>query len=178
MSDVMVDIETLSTSPNSLILTIGAIKFSRNKEVKKLEDLDTFYVRINQNSCEKLKMDISEDTLDWWNSQSEEARYEAFINKDRIDLKEALINLTKFLKNCKYIWAHSPNFDCIILENAYKLCNLEVPWKFYNLRDTRTLYDLGKVFLRNIENNKHHSLYDCYNQILTLKEAFKNLKIT
>ena len=51
-------------------------------------------------------------------------------------------------------------------------------WKFYNLRDTRTLYDLGKVFLRNIENNKHHSLYDCYNQILTLKEAFKNLKIT
>jgi len=84
MSDVMVDIETLSTSPNSLILTIGAIKFSRNKEVKKLEDLDTFYVRINQNSCKKLKMDISEDTLDWWNSQSEEARYEAFINKDRI----------------------------------------------------------------------------------------------
>lgn len=174
----MIDIETLSTNPNSLILTIGAIKFSRNKDIKCLKDLDTFYVRINQNSCEKLNMDINKDTLDWWNLQSEESKYEAFINKDRIDLKDALSSLSKFLKNTKYIWAHSPSFDCVILENAYKLCNLEIPWKFYNLRDTRTLYDLGKVSLKNIENNKHHSLHDSYNQILTLKEAFKNLKIT
>lgn len=177
MTEVMLDIETLSTIPNSLILTIGAIKFNRNKDFKSMEDLDTFYVRINQDSCEKLKMDINKDTLEWWNLQSEESRHEAFTNKDRINIKDALILLSKFLENSKYIWSHSPNFDCIILENAYRLCNLEIPWKFYNLRDTRTLYDLGNVFLKNTTNNKHHSLYDCYNQILTLKKAFKNLKI-
>ena len=82
MLDVMIDIETLSTNPNSLILTIGAIKFSRNKDIKCLKDLDTFYVRINQNSCEKLNMDINKDTLDWWNLQSEESKYEAFMYYD------------------------------------------------------------------------------------------------
>ena len=146
-------------------------------DLKDLKDLETFYVRVTQDSCKKLNMEVNKDTLEWWNLQSEESKYEAFINKDRIQIKDALINLSKFLKNSKYIWAHSPNFDCIILENAYKLCNLEIPWKFYNLRDTRTLYDLGKVALKNNDNNKHHSLYDCYNQIATLKKAFKNLKI-
>jgi DNA polymerase III epsilon subunit-like protein len=177
MSEIMLDIETLSTSPNSLILTIGAIKFFRNQEIKDIKDMDTFYVRINQESCTKLNMEISKDTLEWWNSQSEESRFEAFICKDRINIKDALIKLSRFVKNSKCIWAHSPNFDCIILENAYRLCGIEIPWKFYNLRDTRTLYDLGNVTLENIDTNKHHSLYDCHNQIITLKRAFKNLKI-
>jgi len=173
----MLDIETLSTSPNSLILTIGAIKFDRNKEMKDIKDMDTFYTRINQESCKKLNMDINKDTLEWWNLQSEESKFEAFTSEDRIDIKDALVKLSKFIKNTKYIWAHSPNFDCIILENAYRLCKLEIPWRFYNLRDTRTIYDIGKVALTNIDTNKHHSLYDCYNQITTLKLAFKNLKL-
>ena len=53
MSEIMIDIETLSTTPNALILTIGAIKFNRNEDVKDLKELETFYVRIDQNSCKK-----------------------------------------------------------------------------------------------------------------------------
>jgi hypothetical protein len=178
MTDVMIDIETLSTSPNSLILTIGAIKFNRTKVVEDIKDLETFYVRIDQNSCKKLKMEISKDTLDWWDSQSDDYKYEALLNKDRINIKDGLNALSKFIKNSKYIWANSPNFDCVILENAYKLCNLDIPWKFYNLRDTRTVYDLGNVSLKTIGETKHHALFDCYNQILALNKAFKNLKIS
>ena len=122
-------------------------------------------------------MDISKDTLNWWNSQLDEHKYEAILHKDRTNIHDALKSLTKFVKNSKYIWANSPNFDCIILENAYKLCNLEIPWKFYNLRDTRTIYDLGNVSLKLIGKTQHHALYDCYNQILALNKALKNLKL-
>ena len=108
----------------------------------------------------------------------EEYKYEALLNKDRINLDEGLKKLSKFIKNSKNVWCHSPNFDCVILENAYRLCNLEIPWKFYNLRDTRTIYDLGNVKLKTIGETKHHALHDCYNQILALKQSLTNLKIS
>ena len=38
MSEVMIDIETLSTMPNALILTIGAIIFDRNDAIKELKE--------------------------------------------------------------------------------------------------------------------------------------------
>ncbi len=47
MTDVMIDIETLSTQSNALILTIGAVKFNRDKNISSLENCDTFYKRIN-----------------------------------------------------------------------------------------------------------------------------------
>jgi len=40
MKDVMLDIETLSTSNNALILTIGAIKWNRKGVIKKKHELE------------------------------------------------------------------------------------------------------------------------------------------
>lgn len=172
----MIDIETLSTKNNALILTIGAIKFNREKN-KPFDELDKFYVRINQKSCLKLGMDVNIDTVNWWNKQSKEARYEVFENTDRIDIKDALLKLKEFIKDSKYIWANSPNFDCVILENAFNICQIEIPWKFWNLRDCRTTYDLGNTNLKSIiSSTEHNSLKDCYNQILCLEKAFINIK--
>lgn len=173
----MIDIETLGTNPNSCILTIGAIKFNRNKDIGDLKDCERFYIRIDQKSCENLGMEVNNDTLEWWKNQNPQSRYEALDNmKNRIDIKDGLLELKKFIKDSKYIWANSPNFDCVILENAYKKCNLEVPWKFWNLRDCRTVYDIGNTNLKSfVKETIHHSLIDCYNQILCLQKAFKNI---
>lgn len=177
MNDVMIDIETLSTKNNALIVTIGAIKFNRKDKIKPLDEFDKFYVRINQNSCIKLGMDIDPNTVEWWKKQSKEARYEVFENKDRIDIKDALIQLYDFIKDVKYVWANSPNFDCVILENAFNICEIEIPWKFWNLRDCRTAYDLGNTNLKNFTNTiSHNALIDCYNQILCLKNSLENIK--
>jgi hypothetical protein len=175
-NEVMIDIETLSTKNNALILTIGAIKFSREKDIESLKDTDNFYKRIDIKSCKKLNMDIDNDTVQWWNKQSKDVRYEAIENKDRQDIKDVLLELTNFIKDCKYVWANSPNFDCVILENAYRYCNLEIPWKYWNLRDCRTIYDLGNTSLKSITaETKHNSLDDCYNQILCLNKAYKKI---
>ena len=96
----MIDIETLSTKPNALILTIGAIKFSRNKDIESLDKTDNFYKRVVIKSCTKLNMDIDNNTIQWWNNQSKESRYETIENKDRQDIKEIENALqTGFLKN-------------------------------------------------------------------------------
>ena len=174
----MIDIETLSTKPNALILTIGAIKFSRNKDIESLDKTDNFYKRVVIKSCTKLNMDIDNNTIQWWNNQSKESRYETIENKDRQDIKEVLEELSKFLKDSKYIWANSPNFDCVILENAYRCCNFEIPWKYWNLRDCRTIYDLGNTSLKSVvKETTHNALKDCYDQILCLNKAYNNLKL-
>lgn len=176
--DVMIDIETLSTDKTAVILTIGAIKFNRKEDPKSIDKMEKFYCRIVQDSCTKLGMTIDGSTQKWWDSQSEESKYETLLNPDRMDIQLALTNLSKFIGTSRYIWANSPNFDCVILENAYGLCNLKVPWKFWNLRDCRTIYDLASVNLKDISNpNAHHALYDCYYQILGVSKSMKNLKL-
>ncbi len=174
----MIDIETLGTNPNSCILTIGAIKFDRNKDISDLKNCETFYCRIDKDSCLSIGLDIDNDTLEWWKKQSKQSRYEALENTDRIKIKDALIELKKFIKNSKYIWANSPNFDCIILENAFKKCEIEIPWKFWILRDCRTVYDIGNTNLKSfIKETCHHSLIDCHNQILCLQKALKKIHL-
>lgn len=174
----MIDIETLGTNPNSCILTIGAIKFDRKNDIGELKNCETFYCRIDKDSCLSIGLDIDNDTLEWWKNQSKQARYEGLENKDRIKIKDALLELKKFIKNAKCIWANSPNFDCVILENAFKKCDIEIPWKFWILRDCRTVYDIGNTSLKSfVKETIHHSLIDCYNQILCLQKALKKIEL-
>ena len=177
MKEVMIDIETLSTENNAIILTIGAIKFNRSGKIKELKDMETFYERVCKESCESFGMHSDENTIKWWNSQDEKAKYEALLNVDRTDIKLVLGKLSLFLRNCKCVWANSPNFDCIILENAYKACKLQVPWKFWNVRDCRTVYDLANIKLSSMGETSHNSLEDCYSQILCLHNSFKKIKV-
>lgn len=59
--------------------------------------------------------------------------------------------------------------------------NIEIPWKFWNSRDTRTVYDLAGIDMKKIsvpDNYKaHHALGDCLKQIEGLKQAFKILEV-
>ena len=179
--DVMVDIETMSTENNAHILTIGAIKFQRKGALPSLGDMDTFYRRISFSSNEELEMHKSSDTIRWWMEQGEEAREEAFGGKDRSHLKNALSDFCEWFGGARFVWGHGATFDVIIINEALKRCGMEPPYKFWDIRDTRTAYDLRHVSLnkhrRSVqeksENVHHHALDDCYVQISALKEAFE-----
>ena len=81
-----------------------------------------------------LERDI--ETVKFWNDQSEEAKA-AFVNP--IDLKEGLILFSDFIlshsDDIKYgqardicLWSHGSAFDPPIIEYAYHVCRMEVPW--------------------------------------------------
>ena len=176
MTDVMLDIETYSTKPNACIMTIGAIKFKRGTELKKLEEMDTFYRRITLESNKELNRDISHDTMRWWSEQSEETRTELEIDEDRIPLKQALLEFKEWFGNSLYIWSHGDDFDTVIVNTAMKDCKIETPWEFWNTRDTRTLFDIAEVYNRHLpQNSKHHALHDCHRQLSGLFLAFSRL---
>lgn len=178
--EVMLDLETLSLRPNALILTIGAVKFNRNAKVKPIHELDTFYRRISIDSCKELNMHISEETINWWNSQSPDAFYEAIKNPDRVHIKSALKDFAAWFGDSKFIWANGDDFDCVVLTEAYRACSMIEPWKYWGTRDVRTILCVAGITLNDviIEGGiRHHALYDAYKQVIAVQKAIKKLQI-
>ena len=81
--DLMIDLETLSTSNNAAIVTMAAIKFDPHADYSKitvdqLPPNQVYYKRIDLDSCLKIGLITNEQTIEWWGTQPKEAQDEAF----------------------------------------------------------------------------------------------------
>ena len=137
MSDIMLDLETLATSPDAVILTFGAIKFDPFDSSKEMSD--GIYFRIDVDEQIALGRRVDQGTVDWWGTQSEEVREEALGETDRVSIEDFTKALNKFVVGATRIWAQGPVFDIVILENLYRQIGKPAPWQYYAIRDSRTL---------------------------------------
>ena len=174
-TDVMVDLETLATSPDAAILTIGAVKFDPFGDELNDEKMESFYVKVNLDSCDRLGLTVSNSTIEWWSKQSKEAQEEAFSEEGRIDIVDAVNQFYKFCWGAKRIWSHGAGFDVVILETIYRKIEKGYPWQYYSVRDTRTLFDMG------INPNRppvlaHHALQDAWNQAVGVQNVCRELR--
>lgn len=173
---IMIDIETLSTKVNSVVVSVAAIRFNmKNKFSENVHDYDTFYMRVDPKSCRQYGCVIDSDTMKWWKQQPLESQQEVFDLNNRHHIKHVLSKLIDWVGNDTSIrvFANSPHFDISILDYLYSKCKMKSPWKYWNVRCTRTIYELGGVNLNKISNRyKHHSLYDCLKQIEGLYISF------
>ena len=168
--DLMIDIEGLGTGPDTTILTIAAQAFDPFG-TGYYEQM--YYARITLESQENRS--IQQSTIDWWATQPEPAREEAFGETDRVDLDVALDGLGKLAWHAKRIWANGPTYDMNILEHAYKSYGKSLPWQFYNVRDARTVYSLWPDLPK--PPTSHHALEDCRRQIDMLQATLKHLNV-
>jgi len=169
----MIDLETLATTPNAAILTIGACKFDpRGRDVH-----STYYERIKLESQEEYGRTINEDTLQWWSQQDPQIQEDAFgESTDRIDLRDAMKKLYTFGLGTTNVWSHGAIFDVVIIEDICRTFQQAVTWKFWEVRDTRTLFDLADVSVR-IEG-KHNALTDAVAQAHAVQQSYQKLKIS
>ena len=168
--DLMIDIEGLATTPDTTILTIAAQEFN---PLERGTFGREFYARVTLESQEGRAID--DDTLAWWATQSEIIREEAFGEDDRVPLREALEGLHRVAWHARRVWAQGPTYDMNILEHAYKSLGMPLPWKFFSVRDSRTLFSL--VPQLNTYPASHHALEDCRRQIQLLWDCMDYLKI-
>lgn len=174
-TDVMIDLETLATSPDASILTIGAVKFDPFGDDVNDPSCDKFYVKVDLDSCDRIGLVTSEDTINWWSNQSKEAQEEAFSPDGRIDIVDAMNQLYKFCWGAKRVWSHGAAFDIVICEHIYNKIQKAVPWTFWTVRDTRTLFDLG-INPNRPPVLKHHALEDAWNQAVGVQNVYKKLR--
>ncbi len=167
---LMIDLEGLSTGPDTTILTIAAQAFD---PFGKGFYEQSYYARVTLESQENRVID--DNTIAWWATQPEHAREEAFGEQDRIPLDEALDGLGRLIWNSKMIWAQGPTYDMNILEHAYKSYNKPLPWKYYMVRDSRTVFSLWPD--QPIPPTSHHALEDCRRQIGMLQNTLTHLNV-
>ena len=173
--DVMLDIETLSTRQESVIVTIGAVKFDPWGE-----DVDTdngLYYRINVDEQLALDRHVLESTVEWWGTQPEDVREEALGEGNRVSLDEMTRGLNKFLVGIDNIWCQGPAFDIVILENLYRQLSKPTPWQFWQIRDSRTLFGVHGDPREKDRKAAHNALMDCYYQAIGVQQVYKKAQV-
>lgn len=138
---IMHDIETVSLKSNAAIISIGAVAIDLSK--KRIEH--KFYIVIDLASSLAAGLHQSEDVMQWWEHQSEEAR-EVFRSALTHSLASGLDRYTYWLNSFTdsnepkpWMWANGSDFDNVVLQNAYEAIGGKAPWSFREHRCYRTL---------------------------------------
>jgi len=171
LGDVMIDIETMGTTPGSAILSISAVMFGPSGLG------ETFYAPIALASCTAAGLTIDPYTVAWWMKQSDAARAAAF-RDDAEPLAAVLQQFTCWLElvDAEKPWCQGANFDAPLLDAAYRACGMASPWKFWNVRDTRTLYELADVKVDRARGVHHNALDDARAQAEAAVVALQRLQ--
>jgi exodeoxyribonuclease VIII len=169
---LMLDLETMATGPNATVLTLGAVTFNPWGNGYS----DKLYFRVDIDDQDALGREVDPVTLDWWSKQSPATMEEAFSPNDRIPLKEAVDRFHKLAWGCDTFWSHGATFDLVIMENLYKQLGKPLPWNFWQLRCTRTLFDLGWD-PDMPKANKHNALEDAIRQVAGVQNIYRKLNI-
>lgn len=169
---LMVDLETMAVSPSAVVLTLGAVIFNPYGNGYS----DKMYLRFNIDDQDKLGREIDPSTLEWWAKQDPAVMEEAFSENDRVPVVDAMDQFHKFAWGCDAFWAHGSIFDIAILENMYRQLERTPPWNFWQIRDTRTLFDLGYPSDMP-QNSKHDALQDAIRQSVGVQNIYAKMKI-
>ena len=175
MIHAMIDLETLSTNPNATILTVGGVKFD---PYTKTEPSQGMYFRVDVDSQTEMGRDVMQDTLDWWGRQDPEIMEEALGDKDRISLDEMVKTINKWCVGVDVFWCQGPLFDYAILQHLYKQMETPVPWNYWQIRDSRTVFNMMPQDPRKgMQTDLHNALADCYYQAKCLQKVYKNFGV-
>lgn len=156
-TDVMLDLETLGTTPGHRVLSIGAVEFTPFGPARE------FYLALDQEQQEQVGLLSDPATEQWWSEQSPEAR--TVLSEPKTATNVALQQFDSFLRSCGTpkevrVWGNGAGFDQPILTEVYKRIGLGCPWLFYNERCFRTLKQLPKAPEPPERKGVHHNALD------------------
>lgn len=159
--DIMIDLETLATTSDAVILSIGAVRFDLDAGLV-FDELESVFYR-------SIAIDVQPDrkisgrTLAWWMMQSEQAR--AVFVEPNGTLYDALAGLEAWidpqLGTLPRVWSNGADFDLPMLVHAYDQLELSLPWPVYAGRCYRTYKNLpGARAVKVLRQGLHHNALD------------------
>lgn len=184
LNHLMLDIETLGTAPDAVVISIGAVFF----EPSTGETGNRFYRNISLESCIKAGLTVDASTIAWWMNQGEEAKA-LFNSQEYVSIERGLKSLAEFINrnaqnpNTMNVWGNGPSFDNTIISNLYRKFEMPRPWAYYNERCVRTIVEIG---LRRGHNpkktipftgTKHNALDDATHQAAYVSEIYRSLNV-
>lgn len=175
MKHIMVDLESLGTRSDAVILSLGAVKFDLDSD--KIDD-KAFYAPISIDSNLELGRRIQEDTLLWWLKQ--EIAAQSVFHEEKIALPQALEDFSDWVGTGDYeVWSNGADFDIPMVAHAFAQIQMETPWKFWASNCVRTYKKLpgAKAIASGVPFTgvKHSALADAVHQAQVVQAIHKNL---
>lgn len=183
--EMMLDLETLAVTPHATILSIGAVAFHRDDLQPEPADIMDLYAGKKFYSICNLDQDrdIEGDTLAWWMNKGE-AKTTLFKDVPKVDLKQSLISLNRFIKDhdIKEAWGYGSIFDLAIITDAFKQHKMVDPLSynqklcFRTFRQTaqRLGIDIPRPYLKG--NLEHNALHDAITQVFWMQKIWNAME--
>ncbi|KAG4441871.1 hypothetical protein IFR05_002672 [Cadophora sp. M221] len=194
-TNIMLDLECTGILPNPCILQIGAVHFN----IDTGEEYSHFCTPVSLKSCEDVKLQSTEDTMEWLLQNSPQVLAESRVSE--VTIFQALFRLNIFVRKAvrsnrhrleesghlyesdmaePMIWGNGAVADNTWINSAYAACGMadRKPWTFKNDMCVRTLVRtasdiLGRNFAREerFQGTRHDALDDCRHQIRYMVKA-------
>lgn len=180
---IVLDLETLGTSVDAAILSIGAVALD-----SRYQPVSYFSAGpISLESNREAEREVTSGTLLWWMQQPVEARDFSFTTDDDcMHLYTALESFCRwgdFAYRSKRVWGNGPEFDNIIVEramHAYSADPTAVLWNYsdnQSLRTVRLLDQQLQLFgTWTPPVISHVALFDAYAEALYLQDVMSKLR--
>lgn len=161
--EVMIDLETMGTTPGSAVVAIGAAASNGHE----------FHVAIDLTAAMQRGLKVDGPTILWWLGQSDAAR--ALFKGERTGLEGGLNGFRQWLGGLgdgfapeppPRLWGNSAAFDLGLLESAYLAIGQTKPWHYQQEACYRTLKNLRRdIEARLFEGVQHNALDDAKHQL-------------
>jgi hypothetical protein len=177
----MIDLETEGTRAGCAIRQIGAASFNPyTGEVGR-----TFEMNLNtEEQYRTLAMVTDPETINWLKALP--ANIQDAMTRDPQPVGDVIIALIRAFDwdhPETRLWCHGATFDEPILRELIVRFGVEtdlkklVPWKYWQVRDTRTIFELANVKVQRDPSKAHTGLEDCLNQIKAVSEAYRTFQM-
>jgi hypothetical protein len=171
--DIMLDIETIGTSPRAVILSVAMVEFQIQADGHVEIGAEKLWVPDLRRQL-ALGREVDPKTMKFWLDADDSARLHWTHPTSICSFEEMLQGITDFwrLAPREGLWANGIIFDVGILEDAYKQVGSVQPWPYNAPRDARTIYRVleQKRSLPTQDFVLHDPVADCIAQIWKLAE--------
>jgi hypothetical protein len=173
---VMIDLETWGTLPGSALRSIGAVTFSPYGDA---HEEKFFYANIDRASCEAAGLTVDPQTVEWWSRQSIDAQLR--LERNLHPLRSIVHEFALWWQSVSgtYVWSNGANFDEVLWRVAAERVDHGTPWKYWNVRDTRTCWHLARLNPKAVpfEGVQHDAIADARHQAKCVVQAYTRLGI-
>lgn len=178
MKHILIDIETLGRESFAPLVSIGAVEF-------KPEEGQTlgreFYQVVSLSETVNSSFMVDVETIKWWMQQSDKAR-EVFKESGQ-SLQSTLLMLSQFITQIANgedfrVWSRG-RLDFEVLENNFRRKSISIPWKYNQIRDSRTFIEELKDYcpcFQEINDNEHNALSDAAFEALHVMHIMSYLR--
>lgn len=146
--DITFDLETVATTANAAVMQVAAIAWDRGAASNPFLLYDSFVFNeyVDLRSCVVDGFDFDQQTVQWWSQRSEKAK--RTVTKGTSNhVKEVFTSFINWIDGVvrkteasgTRLWCQGMDFDTAILKNICRKYGLQLPVKYQQFRDCRTV---------------------------------------